>query len=100
MRFRISGHTARVNRRLCWKRPRRKTSASKDSPPICLPLPRQTCRTYASAFENHQASGFAGAPLRAIQGSEAFIEHRPVRSSRQAVSCVCVVQLQSEQVEL
>ena len=41
---------------------------------------------------HHQASGFAGAPLiRAIQGSEAFVEHRPVDD---------VVQLQSEQVEL
>ena len=54
---------------------------------------------------HHQASGFAGAPLiRAIQGSEAFIEHRSVDHLGQAVEFVIavddVVQLQSEQVEL
>ena len=54
---------------------------------------------------HHQASGFAGAPLiRAIQGSEAFIEHRPVDHLGQAVEFVIavddVVQLQSEQIEL
>ena len=53
----------------------------------------------------HQASGFGGAPLiRAIQGAEAFIEHRPVDHLGQAEEFVIavddVVQLQSEQVEL
>ena len=54
---------------------------------------------------HHQASGFAGAPLiRAIQGAEAFVEHRPVNHLGQAIEFVIavddVVQLQSEQVEL
>ena len=54
---------------------------------------------------HHQASGFAGAPLiRAIQGAEAFVEHRPVDHLGQAVEFVIavddVVQLHSEQVEL
>ena len=42
---------------------------------------------------HHQASGFAGAPLiRAIQGSEAFVEHRPVDHLGQAVEFVIAVE--------
>ena len=60
---------------------------------------------YKHLQTHHQASGFAGAPLiRAIQGSEAFVEHRPVDHLGQPVEFVIavddVVQLQSEQVEL